>query len=105
MTTPVTSPKEKLIQDIKSVVVDAEAILRATAGQTGEEVAEMRAAMMARLDDAKVHLIAVEEAMMEKARQAAKVTDEYIHENPWQSITIAGGIGFLIGYLMSSRRD
>ena len=105
MATPATSNNEKLVQDIKSVVADAEAILRATAGQTGEEVAELRATMSARLADAKARLIAAEEAVVEKARQAAKATDEYVHDNPWQSVIIAGGIGFLIGYLASSRRN
>lgn len=104
MTTPSNANSEKLVQDIKSVVADAEAILRATAGQTGEEVAELRASMTAKLADAKARLVAVEEAVVEKAKQAAKATDEYVHDNPWQSVIIAGGIGFLIGYL-ASRRD
>lgn len=104
MTTNTGNNSEKLVQDIKSVVADAEAILRATAGQTGEEVAELRATMTAKLADAKARLIAVEEAVVEKAKLAAKATDEYVHENPWQSVIIAGGVGFLIGYL-ASRRD
>lgn len=95
---------EKLISDIKAVVSDAEAILSATAGQTGKEIAELRASLTARLADAKAKLISAEEAVVEKAKQAAKATDEYVHENPWQSVIIAGGIGFIIGYL-ASRRD
>lgn len=103
MTNP-TTDNEQLVQDIKAVVADAEAILSATAGKTGEEVAEMRAAVTAKLADAKARVVAMEEAVVEKAKQAAKATDEYVHENPWQSVIIAGGIGFLIGYLVS-RRD
>jgi ElaB/YqjD/DUF883 family membrane-anchored ribosome-binding protein len=105
MTSTTSADNGKLVQDIKAVVADAEAILRATAGQTGEEVAELRATMAARLADAKTRLVAVEEAVVEKARLAAKATDEYVHDNPWQSVIIAGGIGFLIGYLASSRKD
>ncbi len=105
MTSTTPADNGKLVQDIKAVVADAEAILRATAGQTGEEVAELRASMTAKLADAKARLVEVEEAVVEKARQAAKATDEYVHENPWQSVIIAGGIGFLIGYLASSRKD
>lgn len=103
MTNP-TTDNEQLVQDIKAVVADAEAILSATAGKTGEEVAEMRASVTAKLADAKARLLEMEEAVVAKARQAAKATDEYVHENPWQSVIIAGGIGFLIGYLVS-RRD
>lgn len=104
MSAPAESNNEKLIHDIKAVVSDAEAILSATAGQTGEKMAELRATMVARLADAKARLVAAEEAVVEKARQAAQATDEYVHENPWQSVIIAGGVGFLIGYLVS-RRD
>ncbi|HEY3327764.1 MAG TPA: DUF883 family protein [Novimethylophilus sp.] len=104
MNAPAESNNEKLIHDIKAVVSDAEAILSATAGQTGEKMAELRATMVARLADAKARLVAAEEAVVEKARQAAQATDEYVHENPWQSVIIAGGVGFLIGYLVS-RRD
>ena len=100
-----TSNNEKLVQDIKSVVADAEALLSATSGQAGKGVAELRAAMTARLADAKDRLMAMEQALVDKAKQAAKDTDEYVHENPWQSVIIAGGVGFLIGYLVSSRRD
>jgi len=99
------SNNEKLITDIKAVVSDAEAVLSATAGQTGEKVAELRASLTAKIADAKVKLVAAEQAVVEKAKQAAKATDEYVHENPWQSVIIAGGVGFLIGYLISSRRD
>jgi ElaB/YqjD/DUF883 family membrane-anchored ribosome-binding protein len=105
MSSQAPSNNEKLITDIKAVVSDAEAILSATAGQTGEKVAELRASLTAKIADAKVKLVAAEQAVVEKAKQAAKATDEYVHENPWQSVIIAGGVGFLIGYLISSRRD
>ncbi len=99
-----TSNNEKLVRDIRSVVEDAEAMLRETAGKTGKEVAALQASMTDRLAVAKEKLVAAEEAVLAKTKQAAKATDEYVHENPWQSAIIAGGVGFLIGYLASSRR-
>ena len=98
------SNNEKLVKDVKAVVADAEAMLRETTGKTSKELAELRASMSERLDAAKARLIEAEEAMVDKAKEAAKVTDEYVHENPWKSAIIAGGVGFLIGYLTSSRR-
>ena len=99
-----TTTNEKLVKDIKSVVEDAETMLRETAGKTGKEVAQLHASMTDRLAVAKEKLIAAEEAVVQRTKQAAKATDEYVHENPWQSAIIAGGVGFLIGYLASSRR-
>lgn len=98
------SNNEKLVTDIKSVVADAEAILQATANQAGGEIAHLRGSMAGRLAAAKDHLVAIEEALEQKAAQAAKGTDEYIHENPWQSALVAGGVGLVVGYLISFRR-
>ncbi len=37
------------------------------------------------------------------ARQYAKVTDDYVHHNPWRAIGIGALAGLLIGYLASRR--
>ncbi|HEY8085740.1 MAG TPA: DUF883 family protein [Methylophilaceae bacterium] len=105
MNNSISTNNEKLVKDIKSVVADAEAILTATADQTGKEVAALRSTLTAKLVDAKKRLITIEEAVIDKAKETAAAADEYVHENPWQSVIIAGGLGFLIGYLSSSRRD
>jgi ElaB/YqjD/DUF883 family membrane-anchored ribosome-binding protein len=94
---------EKLMQDLRIVVADAEALLKATAGQTGEKIAEIRARAEESLHMAKLRL---QEAGMEveaRARAAARVADDYVHDNPWQSIGMAAGVGFLIGYLIGRR--
>jgi ElaB/YqjD/DUF883 family membrane-anchored ribosome-binding protein len=104
MHTPVRNDNEKLMQDIKAVVSDAETILHATAGQAEGEIAVLRENLAERITQAKQRLFDAEKVILEKAKYAAKVTDEYVHENPWQSIMTAGGIGFMIGYLVSSRR-
>lgn len=46
-------------------------------------------------------------AAAERVRTAAKVTDEYVHGHPWQSIAITAGIAAIIGAvigLLVSRR-
>lgn len=96
--------KEKLMQDLRVVVADAEELLRATAGQAGEKVSSARERIQESLSHAKERLIAAEEAVVAKTRQAAKVTDEYVHENPWKSVGIAAGAGLIIGMLISRGR-
>ncbi|HZW24559.1 MAG TPA: DUF883 family protein [Gallionella sp.] len=96
--------KEKLMQDLRVVVADAEELLRATAGQAGEKVSSARERIQESLVAAKVRLIAAEEAVVEKTKQAAKATDEYVHENPWKSVGIAAGVGLVIGMLISRGR-
>jgi ElaB/YqjD/DUF883 family membrane-anchored ribosome-binding protein len=44
-----------------------------------------------------------QEAMVERTREAAKVTDAYVHENPWRSIAIGASVGLLLGVVISRR--
>jgi len=95
--------KDKLVADLKLVVSDAEELLRATASQAGEKVAVARERIQASLASAKVKLNDAERAAMEKAKEAAKVTDEYVHEHPWRAVGIAAGAGFVLGLLIGRR--
>ena len=95
--------KDKLAADLKVVVADAEELLRATANQAGEKVGVARERIQASLASAKVKLNDAERAAMEKAKEAAKVTDEYVHEHPWRAVGIAAGAGFVLGLLIGRR--
>jgi ElaB/YqjD/DUF883 family membrane-anchored ribosome-binding protein len=96
--------KEKLMQDLQLVVSDAEELLRATAGQAGEKVSAARERIQDSLSTARARLADAEEAMLEKTRQAARATDEYVHENPWRAVGIAAGVGLVVGMLISRGR-
>jgi len=95
--------KEKLVADLKVVVADAEELLRATASQAGEKVSAARERIQTSLASAKVKLTEAERALVEKTKQAAKVTDEYVHDNPWQAVGIAAMAGLVLGILISRR--
>ncbi len=95
-----TNDKDKLVTDMHAVLADAEELMSATASQGGEKVAAIRAKMTARLADAKDKLQDVEREVMEKAKAAAKATDAYVQGNPWQSVLIAGGVGFVVGFIV-----
>ncbi len=92
--------KEKLMQDLRAVVADADELLRATAGQAGEKVAAVRERVQENVAAAKQRLASMEDEAMERARQAAKVTDEYVHDNPWTAIGVAASVGIIIGMLI-----
>ena len=95
--------KQKLVDDLKNVVADAEDILRETAGVAGEKMAELRERVAERLSDAKLRLADDEAIVVDKTRAAARATDEYVKENPWQAVGIAAAVGFLVGILASRR--
>ena len=103
MTTDNAVTKEKLVQDFRVVAADVEELLKATASQAGEKAAAIREKVNESLRRAKVNLAEAEEILIDKGKQAARVTDEYVHDNPWKAVGIAAGIGFMIGLLIGRR--
>jgi ElaB/YqjD/DUF883 family membrane-anchored ribosome-binding protein len=95
--------KAKLVADLKVVVADAEELLRATASQAGEKVSAARVRIEASLAAAKVKLSEAERALLEKTKEAAKATDDFVHDHPWKAVGIAAGAGLLLGILISRR--
>ncbi|MCX7170340.1 MAG: DUF883 family protein [Proteobacteria bacterium] len=95
--------KDKLIADFKVVVADTEELLRSTAGQAGEKISELRAKAQDHLATAKIKLADAEAAIVDKAKQAGRVADDYVHDNPWGAVGIAAGVGFLVGLLIGRR--
>jgi ElaB/YqjD/DUF883 family membrane-anchored ribosome-binding protein len=95
--------KEKLVADLKIVVADAEELLRATASQAGEKVAAARERVQASLASARAKLVDAERVLVDRTREAAKVTDEYVRENPWRAVGIAAAAGFVLGVLIGRR--
>jgi ElaB/YqjD/DUF883 family membrane-anchored ribosome-binding protein len=94
---------EQLVDDLKVVMRDAEALIKATSAQTGEKIAEVRARAEESLRQAKVRLVEVEEEALRRAREVAEATEEYVRENPWQSLGIAAGVGLVLGILIARR--
>jgi ElaB/YqjD/DUF883 family membrane-anchored ribosome-binding protein len=95
--------KEKLMEDLHMVVVDAEELLKATANQTGERIAAARLKAGESLHVAKTRLLEAHASVAEKAKVVAKSADTYVHDNPWQAIGVAGAMGLALGVLISRR--
>jgi ElaB/YqjD/DUF883 family membrane-anchored ribosome-binding protein len=95
--------KDKLVNDLKVVISDAEELLRATAGQAGEKISVARLRIEESLADAKRRLGDVGLAAGEQARVAARATDQFVHENPWQAVGIGAALGVILGMLISRK--
>ena len=101
--TNTTAAKGKLVADLKLVVADTEELLRATAGQAGEQVTELRHRLEKRLQDAKIALIDAQVFATEKAKAAAHATDDFVHAEPWKAVGIAAALGLALGVLIGRR--
>ena len=98
-----TTTTDQLVSDLKNVMTDAEALLKATSAQTGDRIQEVRAHAEQSLREAKARLGEVEEQALRRAREMADATQEYVRDNPWRSVGVAAGVGLLLGMLISRR--
>ena len=95
--------REKLMGDLRTVMADAEELLRATASQTGERITAARAKAEESLKAAKARLLEQEAAAVAKAKEAAKAADDYVRANPWMAVGIAALAGLILGILAARR--
>jgi ElaB/YqjD/DUF883 family membrane-anchored ribosome-binding protein len=94
---------EKLFRDLQVAIEDAEALLLATASQSGEKIEAVRARARASVEQARERLSEIRKSSVDQAREAVESADEYVHKNPWQAVGIAAGIGLLVGVLINRR--
>ena len=94
----------KLMEHLQAVVRDAEALLQATAHDTGERVNSVRARAEESLQQAKARLAEAQDEVLQGVRDATDATEGYVKKNPWASLGIAAGVGLVIGLLLR-RRD
>jgi ElaB/YqjD/DUF883 family membrane-anchored ribosome-binding protein len=95
--------RDQLLSDLKTVIQDAEAWLRHSGHLTGEEFKVAKAKFERTLVKAKEDIIRLEEAAVEKAKVAAKATDEYVKENPWKAVGLGTAVGVVIGMLIARK--
>jgi ElaB/YqjD/DUF883 family membrane-anchored ribosome-binding protein len=98
-----TAQKDRLMNDLRVVIADAEELMRTTAGELGEGAAEARGRMQARVQQAKDHLLHVQEAALARAKAAGLAADDYVHDKPWIAIGAAAGFGLVVGLLLGRR--
>ena len=89
--------------ELKALMRDAQALFDEATETGGAKAEELRAQGMKMLDQAISAAHDLQEAAMRKGRKLAHDTDDYVHENPWRSISIAGAVGLLIGMLIAKR--
>ena len=95
--------KDKLVTDLKLVIMDTEELLRATAGQAGDKIADLRVKAQDHLTAAKIKLTEAESKVVDKAKAVGRATDDFVHDNPWRAVGIAAGVGLIAGLLISRR--
>lgn len=86
----------KLADELRSLVNEAEALLRSGVPSSGAELQERA---QETLHDLKGRLTSLEQQLNAHARDV----DAYVRDNPWQAVAVAGGVALLLGLIMARR--
>lgn len=97
------SSADQLIGEFKSLMADAEALIKATEDHPSETIGVIRNKALETISGAKETLSHLEGTLTEKAKAAAEGADDFVHRNPWEAVGVAAGLGLLIGLFIRRR--
>jgi len=93
--------KQKLLEDLSVLLTDSEEMLRLAAAVPGEGLDALRDRLRTHVDTVQNALTDAQDTAQRRYRSATVQTERYVRQNPWQSLGIAAGVGFVIGLLAS----
>lgn len=99
--------RESTVVELNRVITQAEELLK-TLGEEGGAAAEaVRQRVMRTVSQAKGKLADASTRARAAAEDAARVTDTYVHDNPWRAIAYGAAAGAAVALLASLlvRRD
>ena len=95
--------RKSTVKDFSDALDDANTLLREAAAETGERASDLRSQVADKLLSAKLKLQDLQDDAVDRAKSAARVTDDFVRDNPWQAMGAAAALGFLVGVLISRR--
>ena len=96
-----TQTPEEVLQELRSLVSEAEQILKQSAGENDEP---RLAALRQRFEAAQERLTEFYEEARRRVVAGAQYTDQTIRDNPYQSLAVAVGVGVIAGLVLSRLR-
>lgn len=94
---------DKLMKDLRAVVVGTEDLLKATSEQTGERIEKVRAKAEESLRNARARVQASGHELQAAAQDAARQVNDQVREHPWTAVGVAAGIGLIVGILLGRK--
>jgi len=98
---PEAQTRDSLPRKLRAALDDAEALIRLTAGQPGEQLTIARARAERSLMQARAELERVEAEALQRARAAEYGFDDFVHSSPWKAMALAGVLGTVVGVLVA----
>ena len=88
---------------ITDLIADVQDLLGQMAHVADPEIARLGKKVEMALATARKAIADGSGQVQRRARDAAKASNRYVHENPWQSIGVAALAGIILGFLVSRR--
>jgi ElaB/YqjD/DUF883 family membrane-anchored ribosome-binding protein len=98
-----TTPTDDLMKDFGLLLTEVETLLQRAGTAAGAPADALQAEVNSKLLTAKQRLLELEGPAADAAKAVKRATEDYVHQNPWQSIGIAAALGFLAGILLTRR--
>lgn len=97
---------DRLVEDLKAVVRDAEELLKAMAGLAGEHIAQVGSRAEASLRSAREKLAELVDCdgVAGRVRDAAGRAD-HVHSSPWLALGAGAALGLVVGLLVGRRNQ
>jgi ElaB/YqjD/DUF883 family membrane-anchored ribosome-binding protein len=90
-----------LVDELRNVVVQAEALLQAMNADKDEALRELRDRVATSIDVAKARLADLENQASAMAQRASIAAEAYTRENPWTVVGGAAALGLICGALFA----
>ncbi len=103
MTPSTESTRAKIADEFAAAMSEAQDMLQRAASETGDRARDLRSQVETKLLHAKLRLQELEGEAVDRAKNAARATDDYVHDHPWRAVGIAAIVGFVVGLLMNRR--
>jgi ElaB/YqjD/DUF883 family membrane-anchored ribosome-binding protein len=95
---------ERILDDLQKVLVEIEAVVKATLGGAGERASDGAEKLHSGLNRAREGLAAFEHGLGRDFRKRAREADSYVHDNAWVAVGVAAAAAFLLG-VFAARRE
>jgi ElaB/YqjD/DUF883 family membrane-anchored ribosome-binding protein len=86
-----------LVDDLRNVVIQAEALLQAISADKDEAITLLRERVSTAISAAKSRIAELETQAEIVAQRASIATEAYVRENPWTVVGGAAAVGLILG--------
>lgn len=90
-----------LMDDVKQVLKDAEALYKAAVDDGTQEGKALKEKLKVQLAKAQKQYAELEENVVERTRKAAANTNDLVHEKPYHAMGVAALVGLVLGAFLT----